>query len=1205
MAIRTQTLGLVAVGLLAACAGGGGERDRAPAAAEPAVKVSSSSDDAVEGVPQFAWLHASAQARPSAQKLTAEDAAWKTLRAIAPAYRLDARTLATAELRQVHDAGDGPIVAQFVQRVAGLEVFQRRMRLALTRDLQPVAASGHLASAAGPRAGARFVLDAAGAGRAALAALTGLAAARASVTDLGPQGAGYDALDVAGLASARAKKLWFAGEKGLVPAFYVELDTGEVATSFVISAEDGAVLFRKELTQSHSYRVWADPETLRPMWGPQDNAASPHPTGRPDGFQATYVPRALITLDNVPFSRNDPWLPPGATETAGNNVTAYADLTRPNGFGQGDLRPTADDGKFDFAFDTSRGPQVNDDAKKAVTTQLFYAMNYLHDVFYDAGFDEASGNHQADNFGRGGAGNDRLVAEAQDYSGRNNANASTPADGASPRIQMYVFDGEGNAKVQTSAGAYEASPASFAPATFRLSAQLALVEDGQGTSTDGCEPATNAAALAGRIALVDRGQCNFVQKVANVTAAGAIGVVIANNTGSSPPGIGSAQGTATTIPTLGVSMADGAAMKATLAAGTPLTVTLDRAETIDRDGSLDLAIVTHEWGHVLSNRLVGDANGLSNTQGVGMGEGWGDFTSLLALTGPDPRKQYEGAYAVGGYTMSGGTNNGYYYGVRRYPYSIDKTRNPLTYQHIQNGARLPTTAPAGFGEDGADNAEVHNTGEIWGAMLWECYVALLRDERYTFDQANLKMRKYLVASLKLTPSAPTMLEARDAVLAAAYATDAKDFELFAAAFARRGAGTGAVGPDRRSTSNVGVKESFVSGNDVAFVSGKLDDSAASCDKDGVLDVGEKGTLTIAVKNTGTGTLTQTKGKVTSPDPAVQLENGGIVTFPASKPYETVTAKIGVVLATAKPVGLTQLEVAVEDPSLAVPRTVTGKLEEFVHYDVKAKGSATDDVEAPVSEWKTGGVKTLATSDPWRRERQGAGHVWTISNIDTISDQWLLSPPLEVAADGKFGLKLKHKWSFEVSQGKYFDGGVIEISDDKGATWKDIGAAAKPGYGGKLETEQSDNPLKGRDAFVGRSAGYPAMLETDLDLGVAYAGKTVQVRFRVGTDEGTGADGWTVDDLAFRGIVGTPFGTRVADNCGKAVDPTEPPGADPNNPGPTGGSVDTPAEPGAKGDSGCGCRVAGDRDATRGSLGLAAMMGALGAAFARRRRKPAR
>ena len=123
-------------------------------------------------------------------------------------------------------------------------------------------------------------------------------------------------------------------------------------------------------------------------------------------------------------------------------------------------------------------------------------------------------------------------------------------------------------------------------------------------------------------------------------------------------------------------------------------------------------------------------------------------------------------------------------------------------------------APA-FGLDGSNNAEVHNTGEVWTSMLWECYTALLRDTgRYTFAQASQAMREYLVASLKLTPIDPTFLEARDALLASIYASDPEDFLLCAQGFANRGAGIGAIGPERDSSDLSTVIESQNLGADL-------------------------------------------------------------------------------------------------------------------------------------------------------------------------------------------------------------------------------------------------------------------------------------------------------------------------------------------------------------------------------------------------------
>lgn len=73
------------------------------------------------------------------------------------------------------------------------------------------------------------------------------------------------------------------------------------------------------------------------------------------------------------------------------------------------------------------------------TVSLFYFNNLEHDYLYSIGFTEALWNFQFDNFGKGGAGGDGIQAEVQDGSGTDNANMGTPDDGASPRMQMYLF----------------------------------------------------------------------------------------------------------------------------------------------------------------------------------------------------------------------------------------------------------------------------------------------------------------------------------------------------------------------------------------------------------------------------------------------------------------------------------------------------------------------------------------------------------------------------------------------------------------------------------------------------------------------------------------------------------------------------------------------------------------------------------------------
>ena len=121
---------------------------------------------------------------------------------------------------------------------------------------------------------------------------------------------------------------------------------------------------------------------------------------------------------------------------AGNNVHAYLDTTSSNSPDSGGT--TVSDGNFTTSANLSQAPSTTQN--KAVAVQnLFYLNNVLHDKLYGHGFVEATGNFQNDNFGKGGNGGDAVNAEAQDGSGTNNANFSTPNDGSPGRMQMFVW----------------------------------------------------------------------------------------------------------------------------------------------------------------------------------------------------------------------------------------------------------------------------------------------------------------------------------------------------------------------------------------------------------------------------------------------------------------------------------------------------------------------------------------------------------------------------------------------------------------------------------------------------------------------------------------------------------------------------------------------------------------------------------------------
>jgi len=145
-----------------------------------------------------------------------------------------------------------------------------------------------------------------------------------------------------------------------------------------------------------------------------------------------------VKLTTKEFYRN-------TTTTWGNNVFAQENWEGQNAYVD-NYRPDAGSGKsFDFTYkpkETDKSDALEEAQKyiNATVTQLFYTTNMIHDLYYRYGFDEVSGNFQQFNFGRGGAGNDAVIANAQDGSGYNNANFMTPPDGQNGRMRMYLWN---------------------------------------------------------------------------------------------------------------------------------------------------------------------------------------------------------------------------------------------------------------------------------------------------------------------------------------------------------------------------------------------------------------------------------------------------------------------------------------------------------------------------------------------------------------------------------------------------------------------------------------------------------------------------------------------------------------------------------------------------------------------------------------------
>lgn len=1082
------------------------------------------------GVPSF--IRAGVP-RPSrlAGPATPEAAARAHLAESADLYQVSSAEAGAAELSHAHRApGSGLQILQFRQRVAGLELFRARTSVVMNGRNQLVAISGALRPGTSLPRGS-FTLAPSAAVLRALSDLTGRPVAEGALRGSADEDAGgYTRFTATGQDTAlslaepaRAKRVWFPFEDRLEAAYYVEVSAGEAKSTqsdlmaYAVSAADGRILFRKDLVaqDTFTYRVWADATTFAPFDGPHGTVASPHPTGLPDGYRPAPVASSLVTLESAPFSRPDPWLPAGATQTTGNNVDAYADAAAPDGYQAAtDFRPTTTaPGVFDRSFNPDLSPIGSVDQRMGAAVSLFYLINYLHDWFYDAGFNETAGNGQAFNYGRGGLEGDALRGEVQDFGGRNNANMATPADGARPRMQMYVFDSSSDLTVLSPAaiaGRLNHQSAQFGATAFNLAQVPVRVLDPAGT-TLGCEPFAPGA-FTGAVALIDRGDCPFVDKVQNAQNAGALGALVANNL---PMEMIIMAGTAPsiTIPAVSITREDGQRIKDN-AAG-PVEIRLRRSADDDKDGALDFTIAAHEWGHYLSNRLIGDALGIGNFQGGSLGEGWGDFVALMFQVRSSDRNvpgndQFQGVYTVGGYALSGLELNAHYYGVRRVPYSTDLAKNALTFKHVENGNPLPAGHPVLFGRDGVANSEVHNAGEVWTTMLWECYVALLN--AHPFDEAERRMKQYLVASLQATPSDPTFLEARDAVLAAAAAADPADHAAFLAAFARRGAGVGAEAPDRDVQDNVGVIESFETAANLRVLSARLDDSAGGCDQDGILDATEKGLLTVTVKNVGATALNSFTGRVVAP--GFTLGSGDALAFRATQPGGTATATLPVDLLAPLP-GPASIQITFEERSLPVSARVY-TFSPRVHSDEVPASSAGDTMEGGHSRW-SGGLF-------WKRKGDGVGRTWHAPDLGQPSELSLTSPWLDVGSTGDFTMTVRYRHSFETGNGgaPFWDGAVVEYSTN-GVSWLDLSriTVEKPGYDGTLQ-DGTANPLAGREAMVGLSEGFPAFRTFTVNARTRLAGQRVQIRFRVGADDAVAAYGLEIDEVSFQNITGTPF-----------------------------------------------------------------------------------
>jgi extracellular elastinolytic metalloproteinase len=685
------------------------------------------------------------------------------------------------------------------------------------------------------------------------------------------------------------------------------------------------------------------------------------------------------------------------TTTKGNNVEAKDDIAADNETTAGAFAnggPTLD---FNFPFTTNVPAITNLDASLA---NLFYWNNIIHDVWYQYGFDEAAGNFQSNNYGKGGLANDFVYADGIDGSGTNNANFGTPPDGVKPRMQMYKWN-----KTSGSINSPITTPLSFVKANFGASNFNVTNQVVQGDPLLGCTPLTNASAIAGKIALIDRGDCEFGLKCLNAQNAGAIAVIICNNVAGGsiamPPG---GSGASVTIPSVMISQADCNTIKVNL--NNPSVFVSLRVNEFD--SSFDNLVIAHEYGHGISTRLTGGAANSGCLSGdEQMGEGWSDWIGLMLSL--KPGQNGVTGRGVGNYLTTQDTNG---VGIRPYRYSTSMTTNPHTYNSIKT-AVVP-----------------HGVGSVWCAMLWEMTWELI--DKYGFDAdlyngsgGNNIAMLLVIEAMKLQPCSPGFTDARDAILLADEVLYGGENQcLIWKAFAKRGLGYSAI----QGTSRFRNDGSEAFDLPVSCSNVKLNIVSTT----NYASPGDTIKYIIDLKNIGTTALNNVIINDTLPDNSMFLSSssatasGQNITFsPFILPAGDSVTKM--FITTVKPSAEIQLDSIVENAENPKSK-----------FDIK-------NTNVLAQKWSKSNTAVRSGNFSW----------FALNDTAAVEKYFTLKEP--IMPEDFCMIQFWHKYNTETN----WDGGKVQVSTDNKLTWQDLGPKMiLNGYNGYLDNNPSTPAFSG-------------------------------------------------------------------------------------------------------------------------------------------------
>ncbi len=784
--------------------------------------------------------------------------------------------------------------------------------------------------------------------------------------------------------------------------------------------------------------------------------------------------RSLLTDPADPVASPYGWLDdngqPGAeyTYTRGNNVWAFDDSANDNVPTPAESADGGPNHVFDFPFDPNAEPVVN---LPASLTNMFYANNMIHDIAYRFGFDEPAGNFQLNNYGHGGEGNDPVMAQALDGSGQDNSEFVLTPDGDPGIMQMYRW-GQRGGLVKVNAptalvGIYDGQPSNTggttgwgAPITTTpVTAQVVVADNGSGSNDAhlNCTPPANN--LQGKIAIVDRGVCQFSEKAYIAQQAGAVGCIICNFEDATIGMLEGDYGASVNIPVIMMKKSDCDLLRQY--AGNGLNISLVKAQSSGPDfldAAFDHSVVLHEYAHGISSRLTGGpANFGCLLNEEGMGEGWSDFFAL-ALTA-QPGDNGATPRGIGTYVWRQTKTGG---GIRRFPYSTNMSVNPLTFGNV------------------AENPETHALGEVWTAVTWDLYWAMV--EKYGFDSdlsnlnsGNARAIQLVMDGLKLQPCRPGFMDGRDAIMKA----DSLDYGgantcLISEVFARRGMGYLASQGDNNNGAD-GI-ENF--------------DPIPACVK--TLKI-EKITTTPLVKG---GEEVHFRLTVTNhkDEPVTDV----VVMDPLPVGWQLLSASNGGVLQG----GIVTWQAGTLASGQVLTLDYTARSDNQTYSQLKF----ADDMETEGTDWLSySNLVGVSESFFLQNDSVKVGSfAWKASDLGFQTDQLLQRYTNLTVSGSQPVLRFWHNYNSQAGS----DAGFLEIQIAGESVWRRLSPEKvfRNGYTGKIQYGTFAIPFL--NGFSGNSGGW---VRSYFDLS-EFIGKDINLQFRFGTDENTyvPAGGWWVD-----------------------------------------------------------------------------------------------